>query len=90
MANVILDRINCNERDFVEAENKLPSPLHSFAMLPTDENQIKNVSKTLNNNTSTVWDGISGNIYKIRIGVLARPISILCNACFDSGSFPEL
>lgn len=56
LANFIQDRLKRNERDLIRLRYNLPNILNS--LLLTDENEIKNIKKSLKNCSSTIWKAV--------------------------------
>lgn len=77
-----------DERHSVSVGSDLNS-LNSFVLLATDESEVKQIIRNLKNSNSTGWDGIPSIIFKLGVSILAAPITVICNRCFEEGSFPN-
>lgn len=90
LANTIEKRKNKkSQTEHSDILNNEISCLNSFVLLPTDENEIKRIIGSMKNSTSTGWDGIPSSIYKLGGNILSTPITVICNRCFEEGSFPS-
>lgn len=61
----------------------------SLFMDPTDEQEIQQSIKTINNNSASGYDNISSKTLKQVSNLIAKPLAHIFNKCFTQGVFPE-
>lgn len=66
------------------------SQLHSFALLPTDETEVKSIIMTLRNGCATGIDNISCSFIKKYMKYLTPHLTYLFNLCLSTGIFPKV
>lgn len=66
-----------------------PHP-ESFALLNTDETEVKRWIISLKNNCAIGWDGISSNLLKKHIDIVVPPLTYICNLALNTGVFPNM
>lgn len=89
LANEILDNSFTTEKLLaldVKVENK---PLCSFCLLPTDEMEIISIVNSLKSDSAPGWDEITTRIIKQSLPYILEPITLICQASLDSGTFPN-
>ncbi|KAL0841765.1 hypothetical protein ABMA28_014029 [Loxostege sticticalis] len=79
---------NVYETPISRHEDNNPVPLHSFVLLHTDIDEVKDVILSLKSNSAPGWDNIPNDFIKMAVNDLAPIISYLTNLCFDTGIFP--
>lgn len=89
LANNILNRTKLSESALLKNMNNGSKLPNSFALVPTTEEEVKRIIKSLKTSSACGWDGISSLFLKMAVHVIAKPISMLCNLCFESGLFPK-
>lgn len=68
--------------------NTQTPPIHSFAILDTDETEVKNLILSLRNNCAVGWDGITNRILKQNLSFLVPILTSIFNKCLQDGVFP--
>lgn len=90
LANNILNKNKTTESDLLNKITMSHNMLNSMVLLPTDVHEITKIVMSLKSTSSSGWDKVSSNFIKLGIKYLAKPISHVCNICFDTGTFPKL
>lgn len=67
-----------------------PSPLHSFASLPTDDREVAALISSLKVNCAVGWDSISNQFLKSYSHLLTPPMTHICNLSLSTGVFPTV
>lgn len=89
LAREIINKTNKSEKERARNLVSSAAPVDSMLLLETDVIEVKNTIKNLKNSLSTGWDGISSSFLKFAVDTLALPITIICNLCFRTGTFPD-
>lgn len=71
-------------------KSNLIEPPNSFAVLPTDENEVRRLIVEMRIDAAAGWDGISAKLLKSCIQALAPVITHICNLSISSGCFPKV
>lgn len=61
---------------------------HSFVLLPTDINEVKNIILNLKPNSAPGWDNVPNEFLRMAADDIAPIITHLANLCFEQGIFP--
>ena len=87
IGNNLASKINRSENDFSTYLDG--SYLNSFALLPTDASEIIGCSSRLASKKSSGFDGVTVDIMKRSINIVAEPLSNILNASFLTGKIPR-
>jgi len=63
---------------------------NSFAVLPATPDEITSLIKQMTSKPSSGFDGISIDIIKLSISLIAKPLATIVNKSFSTGTFPDL
>jgi len=63
---------------------------NSFALYPTDSNEIINIVSDLQNKMSSGFDEIPVKILKLCINSISDPLSTIINSSMQTGTFPDM
>lgn len=77
----------------VEALNLLhsvPAPACSFTLEPTTPEEVYNAVVSLKNSNCYDVYNLNSKLIKAVIDIIVYPLSLLINACFTSGTFPDV
>lgn len=64
------------------------SPLHSFVMITTDEDEVEALLLSLKNDSAVGWDNISAKFLKRYKQWVVPPLTYIFNLCLNTGVFP--
>lgn len=67
----------------------LTSHSHSFVLLQTDHDEVKDVIMNLRTDSAPGWDNIPIRFLKLALSEVLPVITHLVNICFDKGIFPD-
>ena len=83
------NRLPTDNRRTEEYINKIPNHNLSIFLLPTTQQEIKNLILTLSNKPSSGYDNISNILLKRLATCLLEPLEIIFNKSLYEGVFPE-
>lgn len=63
---------------------------NTFALLPCDEHEVRNIIRNLKNTSAVGWDGIPNEVIKVCLHVLTPVLVHIFNCCFERGVFPDV
>ena len=65
------------------------SSCSSFFLVPTDEIEVTQVIKNLNNSLTEDFYGLTAKVIKVLAPVIVKPLTIAINDCFQNSHFPD-
>ncbi|CAH2089177.1 unnamed protein product [Euphydryas editha] len=68
-------------------KNKNPQ---SMVMLPTDEEEVARLLRSLRSDCAMGWDNISSNLLKKHEFAIVPPLTYICNLALSTGKFPKV
>ena len=89
--DITLSKITNNRCDALALLNKylVSPPKFQWQWVRDNTRDIINVVKKFKNSTSCDINGLSNDLIKSVIHLIAHPLSIIINACFSTGYFPD-
>ena len=86
----LAENIDSIESDGISKQNLPKQTTNSFALLDTDEEEVRSIIINLKDDCAVGIDGISNKFLKAANSVLTPVITYICNLSFHLGVFPKL
>ena len=82
---------NCSEVDkaLKSLKESYPESTPVMKLIPVTEIEVKDIIKSLKNENSSGYDGISNNILKYCVNEISKPLTYIFNLSLRRGVFPD-
>lgn len=78
-----------NNNNTNRISNAFNSPINSFLLTETDQDEVERHILHLKNDSSPGWDNISNKVLKLNRQTLVPPLTYIFNNCLAQGVFPK-